>query len=85
MTIGDIHSFGTLYTKEASGKSTTQHTTTSAANNISGFTLCDTFNTGYTRQWVEADLYGKTIYIGTWTRPGEPAMQAHRSHCSMKS
>ena len=54
MAVGDIHYFGAAYTYEAGGKAVTQHTSTSAANNIEDFYLYDTNHD--TRRWIEACL-----------------------------
>ena len=63
MAIGDIHYFGAAYTYEAGGKSSTQHTSTSSANNIEDFYLYDTNHN--TRRWIEAYLTNDVpFYIG---------------------
>ena len=63
MALGDIINFGTIFTKNKNSNMITQHTAESTAENISMYTIGDTFNDKYTRQWVEASVNSKTIYI----------------------
>ena len=63
MALGDIINFGTIFTKNKNSNMITQHTAESTAENISMYTIGDTFNDKYTRQWVEASANNKTIYI----------------------
>lgn len=44
MALGDIINFGTIFTKSKNSDMITQHTAESTAENISMYTIGDTFN-----------------------------------------
>ena len=64
MSLGDRHTFGTIFAKNKTSKETVQLSATGAFEDVGSFLISDTYSSAYSRQWIEVKVDGNILYLG---------------------
>ena len=64
MSLGDRHTFGTIFAKSKINKETVQLSSIDSIENAESFLISDTYSSVYSRQWLEIQVNGQTLYLG---------------------